>query len=267
MVFDVKTDKFEGPIDVLYKLIVSHDLDLNELSLSLIVDEFVAVVNKMDQFDLERVTEFTLIASILVELKSRRLLPEKESLLGEEDLLLFEERDLLLSRLVDCRTFREVSKLFAKMMEESSSRYGRKVGKNEKFSSALSDLLEDVVPADLIYALMKIKRDRQPKIQHVDLSHVSASPRISIEEAFASITRELTGRQTISFKELVKGYSQPIDIVVFFLATLELYKIGIVELEQFKTFGELKITLNNAPNLSFSQIVASESIDTYDAGS
>ncbi len=243
MVFDIKTDQFEGPIDVLYKLIVSHDLDISELSISLIVDEFVAVVNAMEKFDLNQITEFTLIASILVELKSRKLLPTKENDLSDEDLLLYEERDLLLSRLVDCRTFREVSKNFLSMMEAAKSRYSRQAAKEDKFSNVLSDLLKDVTPRDLVFALTRIKRDNRILPQKVDLSHVSVSPRISIEEAFVSITRDLSNKKSITFKDATRQFDQPIDIVVFFLATLELFKIGIIELEQFTTFGELTLTL------------------------
>ena len=134
----------------------------------------------------------------------------------------------------------------------------------DRFSNVLSDLLKDIWPKDLVFALMKIRRESRPLLQRVDLSHVSAAPRISIEEAFVSITRDLSNRGSITFREVVANYDQPIDVVVFFLATLELFKIGIVELEQFTTFGELKLTLKRrleSENLDLSMLGA---IDSYE---
>ena len=167
----VATPVYEGPFDLLLHLILREQVDLYEVNLSSIVDAYIAELERMTVFDLEVATEFLLIAATLIELKSRRLLPSSSDLDLDEELALWEERDLLLHRLVECKTFKDAARALQAMAGEAGRSYARALGPDERFSDLMPDLLDGVGPADLHAAYL---RATAPKpIPTVDLDHVA----------------------------------------------------------------------------------------------
>ena len=238
MPYEVSTPVFEGPFDLLLHLILKEEVDLWEISLVRIVDAFCAEVDRMEQIDLEITTEFLLIAATLVELKARRLLPGRDELELDEELWRFEERDLLLARLLECKTFQDAAKVLHERLLEGRRTIARYVGPEEPFSSLAPDPLERV-PLDKL--LEAARRGLAPKAsEDVDTEHV-APIRASVRDAIETVLALLPDQGAIRFKELTFGVEQKLEIIVRFLAVLELFKQGIVDIEQFEQFGELVV--------------------------
>jgi segregation and condensation protein A len=239
MAYEVQTDVFEGPFDLLLHLILSQQVELYEVSLSLIVDAYLAELDRMEVLDLEVATEFLLIAATLVELKTRRLLPDDHDVDLDDELSLWEERDLLLARLVECKTFKDAAKLLSSLADEASRSFPRTVGLDDRFLDLAPDLLAGVTPDDLRRAF---GRAIEPKpVPTVDLHHV-ASVKLTVTEAVAELADELPRIGRITFRSLTDPFVERLEVVIRFLAVLELYKQGMVDLEQPATFGELTIT-------------------------
>jgi segregation and condensation protein A len=242
MAYEVQTTGFEGPFDLLLHLIIGEQVDLYEISLSRIVDAYLLELDKMGQaehLDLEVATEFLLIAATLVELKTRRLLPEDAQVDLDDEFGLWEERDLLLARLVECKTFKDAALLLSRLADDASRSFPRTAGLDERYLDLAPDLLAGVTPQDLHAAF---GRAITPKpVPRVDLEHVAPS-RMSVTEAVAELVDELPRVGRISFRELTGALVERLEVVVRFLAVLELYKQGLVELDQPTTFGELTIT-------------------------
>ena len=242
MAYEVQTTGFEGPFDLLLHLIIGEQVDLYEISLSRIVDAYLLELDKMGQaehLDLEVATEFLLIAATLVELKTRRLLPDDSQVDLDDELALWEERDLLLARLVECKTFKDAAVLLSRLADDASRSFPRTAGLDERYLDLAPDLLAGVTAADLQAAML---RALAPKpVPRVDLEHVAPS-RMSVTEAVAELVDELPRVGRISFRDLTGSLVERLEVVVRFLAVLELYKQGLVELDQPTTFGELTIT-------------------------
>src|SRR5260370_28916036 len=149
MGYEVRTTVYEGPFDLLLHLILRQEVDLWEVSLAAFVDQYLAEVERMEAVDLEIATEFLLIAATLIELKSRRLLPNPEDLELDEELLRFEERDLLLARLLECKTFKDAADAITQLMRVADRSMARTVGPEEPFRSMVPDPLERVRPISL----------------------------------------------------------------------------------------------------------------------
>jgi segregation and condensation protein A len=262
--YEVQTPVFEGPFDLLLHLILREQVDLYEVRLSHIVDVFLAELERIEVTDLDLATEFLLIAATLVELKSRRLLPGDADLDLDDELALWEERDLLLSRLLECKTFKDAATTLQRMAEEAGRSHPRTAGLEDRFLELAPDVLAGVTPVDLRAAFL---RASAPKlVPHVDLEHV-APVRASVTDAVEELLDELprTGRMT--FRELTGSLVERLEIVVRFLAILELYKQGIVELDQFTSFGDITITwiggdLDTAEEGGWMRAMAT--MDTYD---
>ncbi len=258
MPYAVQTDAFEGPFDLLLHLILREEVDLYEISLSGIVDSYLAELARLDDLDLEVATEFLLIAAILVELKTRRLLPQDGAVDLEDEFGLWEQRDLLLARLVECKTFKEASKILQVLLVDASRSYPRMVGPEESFMELTPDLLEGVTPEDLRAALHRALRPRPSP--HVSLEHVT-SIRVSVGQAMEEVVDELRRSPSITFRELTAALVERLEIVVRFLAVLELYKQGMVELDQLESFGDITITwLGASPGAGFDL----ELVDAYE---
>ncbi len=246
MVYVVTTDRFEGPFEILYRLITSYEVDVHEISLSKIVSDFVGYIANLEKFDLETATEFAVIAATLIEIKSRRLLPGKDELLDEEALMFLEERDLLLSRLVDSKTFQDVSKVLMEMLEIASRGIPRVVMLDQSLKRLDNNLLENVKPEDLAIAIVKLRRNAvEPR--KVSLEHVTSEPTISVESAFTTMHERLMTEKVLTFRTFTNDLDQRIDVVVYFLALLELYKNGIIDIEQANTFGDLTMRIIENP--------------------
>ena len=239
MSYEVRTPVFEGPFDLLLHLIVRDQVNLYEVSLSGIVDSYLAEIDRMGALDLEVSTEFLVIAATLVELKTRRLLPGAEDPEADEELALLEERDLLLARLLECKTFRDAGDALAALARAAGRSWPRSAGLEERFGSLVPDLLAGVTPADVKAAFL---RATAPKpVPRVDLDHV-APIRASVEDAVVELAQVLPGLGRVSFRTLTRGLDAKLEVIIRFLAVLELYKQGRVEVDQAASFGELVVT-------------------------
>ena len=239
MTYEVQTTGFEGPFDLLLHMILDEQVDLYEISLARIVDAYLLEIDKMEHLDLEVATEFLLIAATLVELKARRLLPGDADVDLDDELALWEERDLLLARLVECKTFKDAALLLSALADEASCSFPRTAGLDERYLELAPDLLAGVTPIDLRDAF---NRAIAPKpVPQVDLDHLAPS-RLSVTEAVAELVDELPRVGRISFRALTDSLVERLEVVVRFLAVLELFKQGLIELDQATTFGELTIS-------------------------
>jgi segregation and condensation protein A len=258
--YEVQTPVFEGPFDLLLHLILREQVDLYEVSLSSIVDGYLAHIEQMERLNLEVTTEFLLIAATLVELKSRRLLPTSDEMDLDEELALWEERDLLLHRLVECKTFKEAAIALQAMASEAGRSRPRVVGVEERFVGLMPDLLADVTPDDLRRAFLAAVAPKP--VPRVDLDHV-APIRASVTDALVELVDELPRLGRTTFRELTAELVERLDIVVRFLAVLELFKRGFVDLEQVRTFGDIAIVWQGPPRDALDPGNL-ESVDLYD---
>lgn len=238
MALEVCTEVFEGPFDLLLHLILQEQVDLWDVSLASIVDAYVAEVERMEHLDLDVATDFLLIAATLVELKSRRLLPAPESVDLDEELLRFEERDLLLVRLLECKTFKDVATMLAARMHDADRVIARRAGPEEPFSLLMPDPLERATPEQLRRAAIHAFNLRVPVVVNTD--HI-APIRASVRDAIETVLALLPTDRPVTFRELTVGVERRLEFVVRFLAVLELFKQGVVELEQAHNFATLVV--------------------------
>ena len=239
MSYDVCTPVYEGPFELLLHLILKEEVDIWDVSISEVIDRFMIEVEKLERVDLNIATEFLLIASTLIELKVRRLLPGAEMIELDEELLRFEERDLLLARLLECKTFKDAAKVLQGMLRRGAKVVSRSAGPEEPFRSLSPDPLARVTPAQLAAAAIRGLTPPAPAPE-VDLFHV-APIRISVREAADAVLLTLNHTRPVNFRTLVAGIDDRIEVIVRFLAVLELYKQGIVDLDQVETFGDLTV--------------------------
>jgi segregation and condensation protein A len=236
--YEVSTPVFEGPFDLLLHLITREQVDIYEVSLSAIVDAYVAHLDQLHLVDLEVATEFLLIAAVLLELKARRLLPDTDDGDVDEELALWEERDLLLARLFECKTFKDAAGALNRMMDNAGRSYPRRAGLEERFLTLAPDLMAGITPL-AIHRAFVIATTPRP-VPHIVLDHV-APIRVSVAEAVAELIDELPRSGSITFRRLTAELADRLSVIVRFLAILELYKQGAVELEQAANFAELNI--------------------------
>ncbi len=239
MSYAVQTDVFEGPFDLLLHLILRDEVDLYDISLNRIVDGFIAHLDDLAFLDLEVTTEFLVIAATLVDLKARRLLPGPVDVEVDEELALFEQRDLLLARLVEAKTFRDAGAALERLRATASRSLPRTAGLEERFLALAPDLLAGVTPADVHAAWLGVSAPAPPP--RVQLDHI-APVRVSVGEAVEDLVGRLPEAGRITFRALTEGMVDRMEIIVRFLAVLELYKQGLVELDQAVTFGQLEVT-------------------------
>jgi segregation and condensation protein A len=236
--YEVSTPVFEGPFDLLLHLILKEEVDLWEISLTRIVDAFCAELDKLARVDLDVSTEFLLIAATLVELKARRLLPGRDDIDLDEELLRFEERDLLLARLLECKTFQDAAKVLNARLAEAGLRFARAAGPEEPFRSLAPDPLERVALDAFLTAARRALAPKQRPPAEVDTEHV-APIRASVRDAIETVLALLPPSGSMRFRDLAVGVPGKLEVIVRFLAVLELFKQGVVDLEQPNSFGEL----------------------------
>lgn len=238
MAFAVATPVFEGPFDLLLHLILKEQVDIYEVSLSRIVDAYLAEIERFQFIDLDIATEFLLIAATLVELKARRLLPGRDDVDLDDELALWEERDLLLARLLECKTFKDVAGVFSRLADDADRTFPRTTGPDERFDDVMPDLLEGTTPKRIHAAYQRAITPRP--VQRIDLFHV-APIRASVADAVAELVDELPRVGRISFRRLTSGLVERLEVIVRFLALLELFKQGVIELDQDEQFGEIDV--------------------------
>ena len=234
MAYEVKLEVFEGPIDLLLHLITKQRVDIYEVSIKTITEEYVAYLGRMEKLDLEVATGFLVVAATLLELKSARLLPARNLDLSSS---LLEERDLLLARLVECATYREAGAWLAAALRRGEAWHGRTVGLESRYIALAPELVVHLSAHDFAALAAQALAPRPER--ELDVSHV-ASVKVSVREAMTLLVDVLTRTGQGTFDELCAGSTEKLDVVVRFLALLELYKSGAVELSQFERFGDIK---------------------------
>ena len=239
--FTVHLDNFEGPFDLLLGLISKHQLDITEISLAKVTDEFMAHLRTLQdsdtELDLGQTSEFLLVAATLLDLKAARLLPITRDD-DEEDLALIEARDLLFARLLQYRAFKEVASRFAEELHRSSRMTARQAGLEPHLASLLPELVITVTPEQLA---MIAARALTPKEEPtVGLTHLHA-PTVSVVEQAGIIADRLRGERVASFRSLVRDADSTLVVVARFLALLELFREKAVAFEQAEALGELTV--------------------------
>ena len=242
----MRTETFEGPFDLLLHLILRDEVDLYEVMVGDIVDAYLAELDRMEHLNLEAATEFLLIAATLVQLKSSRLLPDSESLDLDEELALWSERDLLLARLLECQTFKAAAAALEQLAALAGRGFPRAAGPDERYLDLVPDFLDGIGPDDLRAAFLRATASRPTP--RVDIAHVTDIP-ISVDEVTADLVARLPDIGTVGFRELTEDLETGIEVVVYFLAVLELYKRGMVEVSQASTFGRIAITWSGEGDL------------------
>lgn len=258
MAFEVATPVYDGPFDLLLHLILKEEVDIHEVSLTRIVEAYLEEIQRMQMLDLDVATEFLLIASTLVELKTRRLLPGREDMDLDEELAMWSERDLLLARLLDCKTFKDVASVFSQLTERASLSFPRRSGPDERFAELLPDMLDGVTPVRLQRAYLRVTQPKAPT--SIDLFHV-APIRASVADALMEMLDTLPKLGKVTFRQITEAIYDRIEVVVRFLAILELYKQGRVTLEQSDRFGEIEVQWIAGDDTGFEAVLQ---IDDYE---
>ncbi len=258
MAYDVKTPVFEGPFELLLHLILREQVDLYEIPVAPIVDAYLAHLEQMETLDLEVATEFLLIAATLVELKTKRLLPEDPDVDLDDDLALWEERDLLLARLLECKTFKDAAGLFAALHHAAARSVPRNCGPDERYVELTPDMLEGVTPQRLREAFLAASAPRpEPRI---DLFHV-APIKVSVMDTVSVLCDDLPVIGRVSFRQLTAQLVDRMEVIVHFLAVLELFKQGLVDLCQQDRFGDIEVRWQGPDHLDSDEL---ELVDVYD---
>jgi segregation and condensation protein A len=242
MSYEIATDVYQGPFDLLLQLIMSDEVDIWEVELSSIIAAFQRESESLttDRIDLDVATEFLLIASTLIEIKVKRLMPRPETVDLDEELLTFEYRDLLLARLLECKTFKDVAAVFSTMISVSSLRAPRVMPVEEPFFSMAPDPLASTPPEKLRDAFKRVfTAPEKPEVSVVHL-HDAA---MSVKDAVNDLLDRLEIGQHTSFKKLMENAPSKLHIVVNFLAVLELYKQGFIDIDQAESLGDLTVSL------------------------
>jgi segregation and condensation protein A len=235
----VVTPVFEGPLDLLLHLVSTHELDVLDIPLAPVVDDFVAeLADRKSGFTLDVLSEFLLVAAILVEIKSQRLLPGPDEVDDDEELVGWEERDLLLARLLECRAYAAAADAFVAMSERAACSVPREVGLDEDCTVHAPDLLVGVSADQLAQAYLRATAERPGP--RVDLSHVTVDT-VTVSETVQALVITLPERGHTSFRALTGHLISRMEVIVHFLALLELCKQGKVSLGQGQTFGDLQV--------------------------
>jgi segregation and condensation protein A len=234
----VSTPVFEGPADILLQLVNSHQVDIYDVPLASVVDAFVAEIARWETVDLQTLSEFLVIAAVLIELKSRRLLPGSDEVEQDEELVGWEERDLLLARLLECQAYAAAADGFALLLEQAARSVPRTAGLDLDFVVNAPDLLEGVTPDQVAAAFLRATAERP--VPTVDLHHVTVDA-VTVSDAVTELTGLLPGAGRATFRQLTGHLTSRIEIIVRFLALLELCKQGRVSLDQGHTFGDLEV--------------------------
>lgn len=240
--FSVHLSNFDGPFDLLLQLISRHKMDVTEVALGVVTDDFIAYIRALegseDGWDLDQTTEFLVVAATLLDLKAARLLPSGE-VDDEEDLALLEARDILFARLLQYRAFKAIAAIFHDRIEREEKSFARVVALEAHFSALLPEVLIGVGPERFAAIAQRVL---SPKIAPtVGIEHIHR-PLVSVAEEALKIVDELRRAGKCTFRHLISDASSTLVVVARFLALLELYREGVVRFEQVVALGELAVT-------------------------
>jgi segregation and condensation protein A len=241
--FAVRLDNFEGPFDLLLGLIAKHKLDITEVALSQVTDEFIAHVKNLGgAWDLEQTTSFLVVAATLLDLKAARLLPQGD-VEDEEDLALLEARDLLFARLMQYRAFKLVASVLEERIASESRSHPRAVGLEERFATLLPEVLIGIGLEQ--FARLAAKAMEPKPVLEVSLQHIHAA-RVSVREQAQVVVDRLRRSGTLTFRALCGDSPDRLTTVARFLSLLELFREGAVSFDQVTPLGELTVRWTGA---------------------
>jgi len=231
--FTVNTEIFQGPFDLLLHLVARKQLDVNALSLSEIIDEYIAHIETMRELDLDIASEFLVLAAQLIEIKGQSILPKDEYVVDEEfeSLAPTEIRDLLVARLIAYKQFKNVAAYLEMRLEAEALSFPRRVALEPAFSTLMPDFLEGITLEALAQTLIRLESQRV--IFLLEAEHIASAP-ISMRAYAEKVQKKLKAGVSKTFSELLSKTAKPEEVVVTFLAVLELYKRGLIDMKQMK---------------------------------
>ena len=247
--FTVRLENFTGPFDLLLQLIGKHQLDVTELALHRVTDDFIAHLTALgDDADLDETSEFLVVAATLLDLKAARLLPDTEANADDGDDGLLEARDLLFARLLQYRAYKRVAQLFVELEATALRRFPRSVALEERFAGLLPEVLLDVDPARFADLAAAVLRPKPPPTVGVDHLH---APAVSVAEHMAVLRARLAELGEATFAALTVDCPTPLDVIARFVGLLELFREATIALDQPECCGELTVrwTPPDAPEL------------------
>jgi len=240
--FSVHLDNFDGPFDLLLQLISRHKMDITEVSLSMVTDEFIAFIRALEAsgegWRLDQATEFLVIAATLLDLKAARLLPSGE-IEDEEDLALLEARDILFARLLQYRAFKEIAATFALQIEAADKSFARVVALDPALSALLPEVLIGVGAARFAAIAERCLTPKTAPVVAVAHLHTSM---VSVADESKRVVEALRAGRTVSFRNLISDADSTLVVVARFLALLDLYRQGVLRFDQVMALGELQIS-------------------------
>ena len=240
--FSVHLTNFDGPFDLLLQLISRHKLDITEVSLSLVTDEFIAYIRALELsgegWRLDQATEFLVVAATLLDLKAARLLPSGE-VEDEEDLALLEARDILFARLLQYRAFKEIASSFQTMIEAADKAFPRVVALDAALSALLPEVLIGVGPERFAAIAERVLTPKAPPVVAIEHLHMAL---VSVSEQSKLVVEALRQSKTMSFRSLCHDADSTMVVVARFLALLDLYRQGNLRFNQVIALGELQIS-------------------------
>jgi segregation and condensation protein A len=240
--FQVHLDVFEGPFDLLLALISKHKLDITEIALSSVTDEFIGYIRALaGGWDLDQASYFLVVAATLLDLKAARLLPAGE-VDDEEDLALLEARDLLFARLLQYRAYKDVAAVFAGKIVTEGRRYPRRVPMEPRFAELLPEVLIGIGAAEFAAIAARVLAPRQLPVVSTAHLHV---PKTSVREQAEILLARLRSLRRATFRQLIADCAGTYEVVARFLAALELYRDGLISLDQITPLGDLYLTWAN----------------------
>ena len=240
--FSVHLDNFDGPFDLLLQLISRHKMDITEISLSLVTDEFIAFIRALEAsgegWRLDQATEFLVVAATLLDLKAARLLPSGE-VDDEEDLALLEARDILFARLLQYRAFKEIAATFSERITTADKFFPRVVALDPTLSALLPEVLIGVGPQRFAAIAERVLTPKVSPVVSIEHLHLAL---VSVAEESRVVVEALRRSKSLSFRNLVSDAQNTMVIVARFLALLDLYRQGVLRFDQVIAMGELQIS-------------------------
>ena len=240
--FSVHLENFDGPFDLLLQLISRHRMDITDVAIATVTDEFITYIRELEKTEtgwkLDHASEFVVVAATLLDLKAARLLPSGQ-IDDEEDLALLEARDLLFARLLQYRAFKEIASILSERIFEQEKTFARSVSLEPVFAALLPEVLIGVTPERFAAIANRVLTPKSAPTLSVEHLHL---PLVSVAAEALAVVSALRRHKTMSFRALVSDAENTLVVVARFLALLELFKEGSVRFEQVIALGELQIT-------------------------